>query len=415
MARVMPWPPAQEAMQDDASSYSSKSASIFARLIRKGSFQFIKGTYFEDCWRDRKPFQMRQKIPREYLWDCEELMMLWEKHGARFMLSISYAWLSEDHPDPDMFHLVRLAKLVSGFKRFHRTRTRTGVGQKIDQPILCADCDCAVFLDFCSLWQKDLIDGIDVRTPEQIQQFKEGLTEINTPYGHIEISSARLEAVPSGTIRTYFMRGWTEFERTIIDSKAGSFRFLTTIVMGENFPVGCTDEEMESLFSFDGDCKKGPPITPNQFYRKLDQLQETAQGLGVRLFTNGSADMDLVKKKYADSFAMITRGDSLQCHADHWSANDFDSLVEALPHFANLKEFGLHKFELSTENAQSLARALAQCPKLDNVHFQENGLSWVGHFALFKQWRARQTCYACFDCSCCCCCPSCWCLCAACG
>ena len=100
----------------------------------------------------------------EYLWAGDECVKLWETHGPRFMLSISYGWLHEDHPDPEMFHLKRLAKVVMAFKKFH----------SIDGE------DCAVFLDFCSLWQRELVDGVDTRTPEQILQFKEALDEMNT-------------------------------------------------------------------------------------------------------------------------------------------------------------------------------------------------------------------------------------------
>ena len=170
-------------------SYKFISGSAFARLIQKGSFQFIKGRYFEDCWRDQQVFACWQNIPREYLWTGDECVKLWEAHGPRFMLSISYGWLHEDHPDPEMSHLKRLAKVVKAFKKFHSI----DIG------------DCAVFLYFCGLWQKELVDGVDTRTPEQIVQFKEALDEINTPYGHEAITSVRLEAMPEGTVRTYHM------------------------------------------------------------------------------------------------------------------------------------------------------------------------------------------------------------------
>ena len=53
-------------------SYTLISGSAFARLIQKGSFQFIKGRYFEDCWRDQQVFACRQNIPPEYLWTGDE-------------------------------------------------------------------------------------------------------------------------------------------------------------------------------------------------------------------------------------------------------------------------------------------------------------------------------------------------------
>ena len=175
------------------------------------------------------------------------------------MLSISYGWLHEGHPDPEMFYLKRLAKVVKAFKKFHSL-----------------DCeDCAVFLDFCSLWQKELVDGVGTRTPEQIVQFKEALDEINTPYE--AITSVRLEAVPEGTVRTYHMRGWTEFEKRIINCKGFSDVGLrTTVVLPEGFDADCSDQDM--VRHFDNFRRQtdfeGPPLKPSRFNEKLRQLHE---------------------------------------------------------------------------------------------------------------------------------------------
>ena len=94
--------------------------------------------------------------------------------------------------------------------------------------------------------------GVDTRTPEQVVQFKEALDDINTPYGHEAITSVRLEAMPEGTVRTYHMRGWTEFEKRIIDCK-GTFRsasktLMTTVVLPEGIGADCSDQVMESHF-----------------------------------------------------------------------------------------------------------------------------------------------------------------------
>ena len=335
-------------------SYKLISGSAFARLIQKGSFQFIKGRYFEDCWRDQQVFACRQNIPPEFLWTGDECLKLWETHGPRFMLSISYGWLHEDHPDLEMFHLKRLAKVVNAFKKY------------------CSlDCeDCAVFLDFSSLWQKELVDGVDTRTPEQIVQFQEALDEINSPYGHEAITSVRLEAVPEGTVRTYHMRGWTEFEKRIIDCRGvcnrfpQSARLRTTVVLPEGFDADCSDFDMVRHFDKIDGYKtdfKGPPLKPSRFDEKLRQLHEVAQGNGVRLFTNGLEDMDLVRRKYADSYALLTQSTKLRYIGENWSSDDFECLVEALPDFTNLCNFHFLHFKLSTDQAQRLAVALSHC------------------------------------------------------
>lgn len=406
--------PSQQTMAEGKvaeSSYRRIAGSKFAELIKEGSFQFIKGRYFEDCWAAQKPFEMRQDIPPEYLWSKDEVIKLWQKHGVRFMVSISYAWLSADHPDPDLFQLKRLAKLMTSFKRAHRTQQRFDVAS--DWPPLDEDCDCAVFLDFCSLWQRKMMDGVDTRTPEQVQQFKQGLTEINTPYGHELISSVRLEQVPEGTVRTYHLRGWTFFEMTIIDGKSPEPLLQTNIVLGDDFDIDCSEETMLELFDNHARNKAGPPISPARFNSKLQALEEIAKGKGVLLFTNGLADMELVKKKYADSYALLSTTNSLQfANAAHWSDDEFDSLVEALPDFARLEWFALGDLELTTEQARRLGKAMAQCPKIKGINMQGNDLGVAGQFAIFRQWRARLACWCCGDCCLCgeCCCSGCcWC------
>ena len=236
-----------------------------------------------------------------------------------------------------MFHLKRLAKVVKAFKGFHSKAFEEFHSIDIE--------DCAVFLGFCSLWQKELVDGVDTRTPEQIVQFKEALDEIDTPYGHEAITSVRLEAVPEGTVRTYHMRGWTEFEKRIIDCK-GTFTdghqiWRTTVVLPEGFDADCSDQVMESLFGVRGVKEtnfKGPPLKPSRFNEKLRQLDEVAQGNGVRLFTNGLEDMDLVRRKYADAYALLTQSTFLSYNGENWSSDDFECLVEALPDFTHLRD-----------------------------------------------------------------------------
>ena len=139
------------------------------------------------------------------------------------------------------------------------------------------------------------------------------------------------------------MRGWTEFEKRIIDCK-GTFRsgLKTTVVLPEGFDADCSVEDMVDLFDFVLGHKKdfkGPPLKPSRFNEKLRQLHEVAQGNGVCLFTNGLEDMDLVRRKYADSYTLLTRATTLMRHAGHWSSDDFECLVEALPDFTDLSRF----------------------------------------------------------------------------
>ena len=86
---------------------------------------------------------------------------------------ISYAWLSKEHPDPDLFHLRRLVRILRELKSAQSEMT----GDRVDE--------LGVIIDFCALWQNHGPDKKrDTRTKDQVQQFKAGLKQINTPYGH---------------------------------------------------------------------------------------------------------------------------------------------------------------------------------------------------------------------------------------
>ena len=112
-------------------------------------------------------------------------------------------------------------------------------------------------------------------------------------------------------MRTYHMRGWSEFEKRIIDCKGVLLGWSrTTVVLPEGFDADCSDQDMESHFDkFRGQKTdfKGPPLKPSRFDEELGQLYEVAKGNDVRLFTNGKEDMDLVKSKYVDSYALLTQ------------------------------------------------------------------------------------------------------------
>ena len=386
-------------------SYTLISGSAFARLIQKGSFQFIKGRYFEDCWRDQHVFACRQNIPPEYLWTGDECVKLWEAHGPCFMLSISYGWLHEDHPDPEMFHLKRLAKVVKAFKKFC----------SIDIE------DCAVFLDFCSLWQKELVDGVEstLALPSKSCSSRKPLTRstlltatkqsppcVSRPCQRAQCELTTCEDGPN------LRRGSSTAK---VFSRGGALMTLrTTVVLPEGFDADCSVQDMvrhfDIIFGHARDFK-GPPLKPRRFNEKLRQLDEVAHGNGVRLFTNGKEDMDLVKRKYVDSYALLTQATELYFSARRWSSGDFECLVEALPDFTNLWKFTFMHFKLSTDQAQRLAVALSHCRACIEISMAANSLSLSGQYALFAQWHAKQCVWCCCDCClgelCCCCCVNC--------
>ena len=156
--------------------YKDMDNTAFADLLRRGCLAVVKSGYFAKCFSDGVPFQDRANIPEEWFIHGDELMKAWQEHGAKFLVIISYPWLSKAHPDPKMFHLRRLTFVLKQLETYHN---RQNLG---------------VIMDFCALWQKH--GESETRTEFQIKQFKDGLKEINTPYGHQEITSIKMIKVP---------------------------------------------------------------------------------------------------------------------------------------------------------------------------------------------------------------------------
>ena len=41
---------------------------------------------------------------------------MWQRYRSLFFLALSYCWLSREHPDPRMYHLARVARVVWGVR-----------------------------------------------------------------------------------------------------------------------------------------------------------------------------------------------------------------------------------------------------------------------------------------------------------
>ena len=84
-----------------------------------------------------------------------------------------------------MYHLLRLVYVLRALKDYHREMNELNVDHL------------GIILDFCALWQNHgPSKEEDTRSQDHLQQFKAGLKEINTPYGHEEITSIKMISVP---------------------------------------------------------------------------------------------------------------------------------------------------------------------------------------------------------------------------
>lgn len=313
--------------------YSDQENTRFGRLLRAEKFGVVKAGYFKDCAANGRAFADRVNIPRQFFFSGAEAIDLWKGYGSRFLHVVSYSWLSRDSPDPDQYHLKRLARILKEKRDFNSAVGGTG------------SADLGVILDFCSLWQGD-------RSEQQMHDFNEALTTINSPYGHSRVSAIRLTSVPEAELRKYDDRGWTLFECLVIDGKGGEVLESGAVNERNVFTFDDKfDPEKEDSCGYNFMCKynnmvRRPPLTPERFDEAMAERGRRAEASGVPLFTNG-ADLPVVRAAYQAAFADLCNAESFTFANKDWGDEELRMLCEVLPHCTRIRQLDLRMNRIS--------------------------------------------------------------------
>merc|ERR1719199_1844290 len=102
----------QIATQFSGKPYVDTAGTRFCNVLEREAMAVVKSSYFEKQFREQKPYQDRASIDPAFFFSGEEVLKNWQKYGARFLMIVSYSWLSREHPDPELFHLKRLCKML---------------------------------------------------------------------------------------------------------------------------------------------------------------------------------------------------------------------------------------------------------------------------------------------------------------
>lgn len=355
-------------------SYTQRQGTRFFDLVMSGKMQVVKGQYFEDRAAQGLPIQQRQDIPEHYVWSGPEVARLWVKDGHRFLCVVSYAWLSTAHPDPELYHLARLRRIIQEQRSAYASKD-------------LLEGDLGVIMDFCSMYQRGFGET-DQRTDEQLEHFKECLREINTPYGHVAVTAWQLKGVPSDVRRKYDDRGWTHFESRLIAGKAADprepFSDSNRMTFTETFDPSVESETKFSFVEKYSVVAQVPITTPARFEAEMAEKGERAAAKGVTFFTNGLEDYPFVLRKYNDAFNCLLEADSVIFSSPDWGDTIGDQvrrLAEALPHYIRLNLFTLEGLTIDDECVDLLVDALASCKGLQtlvlNVGLTDHGCQKV--------------------------------------
>ena len=126
-----------------------------------------------------------------------------------------------------------------------------------------------------------------------MSQFKEGLTEINTPYAHQEVTAVKLISVPLAVLRKYDDRGWTLYESILIDGKESSAIIGTwgehnVLTLADDFDPEDGSKSGRDFIKAAAKSRRQAPCTPEKFAKLMNLRADRATGKGVKLFTNGT-------------------------------------------------------------------------------------------------------------------------------
>jgi hypothetical protein len=313
--------------------YEDKS-TIWDALKDEGTV-LIRASWLLEWAKTGQPLPKRQCLPDGAIWQSKRLQHLVERREV-FMMALSYCWATPEHPDPECYMLNILAKIMG-----HRMQLRYHDGQQVYS-------DAAIFLDYCSLYQKGTAE-------EEGTCFKAGLQHCGLWYAHCEIESWLMTAAPEGAL-PYAERGWPTFEKAL-SSLITPHQML--------YDLGQYDGEKHTAWDYiyygcRGDRK--PPRHPDRMNKELEQLH----------FTN-PRDLKLVQERYAATF------DKVMANVEHlffdsldWGCAEAKLFAECLPQARNVKVLTLKYNKIGIEGTEAVCLQMVRCPLLENVSLSGN-------------------------------------------
>jgi len=310
----------------------------------------------------------RQRLAAEAVWEKTEML---DRLGnpdkkAVAIVSVSYCWRSENHPDPDGEQLHLLAALVREFAGPYGGPTWHGeVGKytrndycDLWQPVQGPE-DVAVFLDWCSLYQQN-------RSRDEEEEFAKAILDIEIWYAHRATHVWMLTAVPEGVFTagekvaldsTYQTRGWPTFEHCV-----------STLIKEREmvYDMGKLPPLWRRWLDVVTSCKaaRHPPKSPDHF--------ETELRMKRFMF---KSDCRLLIEKYAKAYnKAICKARELAFSGVSWQPIQLIEIGALLPQCFQLCSFSFYNSLLTEDGGCILAKAAPSCRTLVTLKLYDNVL-----------------------------------------
>eukprot|EP01062_Namystynia_karyoxenos_P065112 TRINITY_DN5837_c0_g1_i1.p1 TRINITY_DN5837_c0_g1~~TRINITY_DN5837_c0_g1_i1.p1 ORF type:complete len:527 (+),score=186.50 TRINITY_DN5837_c0_g1_i1:61-1581(+) len=314
-------------------------ADAVERLLRSGAIALVRGEYFTSI--SSKPgvtFPKRQEMDPAHLWPPEQAVALWQEWGARFFHAVSYGWVTAEHPDPNRFHVKRIARVLKERRKLLPTKMP----------------DLAVMLDWCSLHQGD------ERSAEEDALYQAALRCMGSVFSHEHVTVLRFSALPPDCEVPFAERGWPLFEHRVADSKPDSHGKLYDYT--PQFDPSARFVNFSEFFAV-----RHPPLSPADFAAAL-------QGRRLRVESDRAELLRMYEHRF-EEFAQVGR---LDCSEAGWGPAEGRQLAAALPLFRRAAEVSVARNELGDKGADAVLGAAGCMPWLRALDLSGNGIRSIG-------------------------------------
>ncbi|KAL1524608.1 hypothetical protein AB1Y20_019497 [Prymnesium parvum] len=318
-------------------------------LVR-ASWLVERANAFRRAWDDSEErgdllLPRRQEMPPEAFIYEEELRSLTPvgAYNRIAVIAISHCWASARHPDPEGTTLLQIGSILE--ERLSM-RSHRNLGGYAFWPS-----EAGVFLDWCSLHQKD---SKDQRSAEEERLFRRALANMTIWYAHQRCTTILLPH--SGAEASKWESkdsGWGTFETSASRLFKVSVPFL--------WPGLVTEDEDEATSK----CTQGyfPALAPQSF-------REVAK---TKHFSEGARDLEAVCALYErDARAALQGVRELNFDDRHWGDEHFATMARCLTHCVRLRRLSLVRNKASDAAMRSLGEALGGASKLEYLNISGN-------------------------------------------
>lgn len=360
-------------LQSKASGREFFDPDALLESIANGSIALMRGRWLVAHAEGGGKLMRRQDLPPEAFFSVDELRKLVAALGddwGLLFVAISYRWLSASHPDPDAFHLKRIAPVAKLYLRppdEDDDDSNSPLVEAFTRAGYAADeADFGLMWDFTSLHQKPVAGGD--RTPEEVPLFKLGLAALPIWYGHAETVMWMQPELPDGfgermaqleLAETYEASGWCFVESSVSAGVKYGDRRLNLSLRTEQAMYWAYGGPWPPDYCLNRVCsaQRQPPRDPEWVARELRTTKK---------FT-GKGDVPVVEGLYRDYFEGVTSSaTTLNFSQLQWGDEEACALAKALPCYVRVVELDVSKNNIRYDGARQLASTVLAKPTLEN-------------------------------------------------